>query len=245
MNNSHNSCGLCRIDIKNLTVKSGNDTLIENINISFNCGELAALLGKNGAGKTTLLKAILGERNYTGEIIFQSHNGAISQKPIIGYVPQQLIFDKNTPISVLDFMCAASYKRPVWFGQNKKIKTQIEERLKFLNCADIAQRELGNLSGGELQRVLLLMATDPIPDMLILDEPVSGVDVNGLDIFYKMVSDLRDNYHMSILIVSHDLNLIKQYADKVVLIDKTIIAEGSTNKVFESDIFKSSFMSFS
>ena len=81
-----------------------------------------------------------------------------------------------------------------------------------------------------------------MPDLLILDEPVSGMDVSGLDLFYKNVTNLRDKYHIAILLVSHDLNLIKKYADKVILIDKTILAQGSPEDVFDTDVFKSSFM---
>ena len=242
MTETHNSCGLCHIDIKNLTVKSGNDILINNINMDFHCGQLTALIGRNGAGKSTLLKAIIGENNYTGEIIYSNFDSKRISRPIIGYVPQQLLFDKNSPVSVLDFMAAAKGSRPVWLGQRKKDRLEIQNRLETMECAKVIDRSLGDLSGGELQRVLLSTAIDPMPDLLILDEPVSGMDVSGLDLFYKNVTNLRDKYHIAILLVSHDLNLIKKYADKVILIDKTILAQGSPEEVFNTDVFKSSFM---
>ena len=88
---------------------------------------------------------------------------------------------------------------------------------------------------------MLLAATDPMPDLLILDEPVSGVDAIGLEKFYKTVTHLRDTYHMAILLVSHDLSLIKKYADKVVLIDKTVLCQGEIDEVFTSRQFKDSF----
>ena len=117
---NHNSCGLCRIDIENLSVKSGSDILIDDINISLHCGELTALIGKNGAGKTTLLKAILGERQYSGKITFVSHTDGKIKRPSIGYVPQYMTFDKSTPVSVADFMIACKSNRPVWFGTKKE-----------------------------------------------------------------------------------------------------------------------------
>ena len=241
MNKIHNSCGLCKIDIKNLTVTSGSDTLLDNINLDFHCGQLTALIGKNGAGKTTLIKTILGERNFTGNISYKEHNEKDIKRPIIGYVPQQLSFDKNTPVSVLDFMIATNSNRPVWLFHKKSQREKIKEQLEKLNCSHVIDRKLGDLSGGELQRVLLATALEPMPDFLILDEPVSGVDVNGLDIFYKTVSELRDNYHIAIHLASHDLSLIKKYADKVVLLDKTVIESGDVDTVFKTDAFKKTF----
>lgn len=238
---THNSCGLCRIDISNLTVISGHDVLIENINLELNCGQLTALIGKNGAGKTTLLKAILGERSYKGDISFVSHNDGTIKRPTIGYVPQQLSFDKSTPVSVIDFVMASKTSRPVWLGHSSTSKKAVLSQLDALDCSHIINRRIGELSGGELQRVMLAIAIDPLPDLLILDEPVSGVDVSGSDIFYKIVSDLRDKYHMAIVLVSHDLSLIKKYADKAILLDKTVVAQGEIEDVFITDAFKSAF----
>lgn len=113
--------------------------------------------------------------------------------------------------------------------------------LEEMDCSYLAERRLGALSGGELQRVLLALATDPVPDLLVLDEPVSGVDLAGLDLFYKRVTQLRDQQHMAVLLVSHDLGLIRQYADKVVLLDKTILAEGDADAVFQTEAFLDTF----
>ena len=186
----HNRCGLCRVELENVSVKSGKDILLDNVNIEFHCGQLTALIGRNGAGKTTLLKAILGERNYTGKIYYEKHDGKEMKHPTIGYVPQQLLFDKSMPVSVADFMMATKIKRPVWSGYAKQQKQELKKRLEEINCAHVLDRKLGALSGGELQRVLLTMAIEPMPDLLILDEPVSGVDATGLDLFYKKVTFL-------------------------------------------------------
>ncbi|MBQ2753057.1 MAG: metal ABC transporter ATP-binding protein [Firmicutes bacterium] len=235
---THNSCGLCTININDLSVISGSQEIIKNINIEFHCGELTALVGKNGAGKTTLIRSILGERKHEGTITYKSHHGETLSKPKTGYVPQQLSFDKSTPVTVMDFLSALSDKKPVWLGFKKNAKEEIIKRLEALNCADVYDKKLGNLSGGELQRVLLAAATYPMPDLLILDEPVSGIDAAGLDMFYKLVTELRDNYHMAILLVSHDLPLIKKYADKTIVLDKTVVISGDTEEVFASKEFK-------
>lgn len=237
----HNSCGLCSIEMKNISVTSGEDTLLDNVNLTFHCGELTALIGKNGAGKTTLLKTLLGERHYKGSISFTDHHGTVLPVPKIGYVPQHLDFDKSMPVSVADFIAAAKGGNAVWFGKNKKIKESIHKMLDDMECGYLADRRLGALSGGELQRVLLALATDPVPDLLVLDEPVSGVDMAGLDLFYKRIMELRDKQHMAVLLVSHDLGLIRKYADKVVLLDKTVVAEGDADEVFKTAAFKDAF----
>ena len=238
---NHNSCGLCSIEMKNISVISGEDTLLDDVNLTFHCGELTALIGKNGAGKTTLLRTLLGERHYKGKISFTDHHGTVLPVPKIGYVPQHLDFDKSMPVSVADFIAAAKGGNAVWFGKNKKMKESIQKMLDDMECGYLADRRLGALSGGELQRVLLALATDPVPDLLVLDEPVSGVDVAGLDLFYKRIMELRDEQHMAVLLVSHDLGLIRKYADKVVLLDKTVVAEGEADEVFSTDAFKEAF----
>jgi len=239
--NSHNHCGLCRVDIKDLSVVNRKDVIIENINLTFHCGELTAVIGKNGAGKTTLMQAILDERAHSGSIVFRQHDDTAIKKPRIGYVPQQLVFDKSTPVSVADFMLCSKSRRPLWLGAGKKQLAQVKDMLDKMDCGYLLNRRLGNLSGGEIQRVMLLMATDPMPDLLILDEPVSGVDISGLDMFYKNITYLRDTYHIAIILVSHDLSLIRKYADKAVLIDKTVVAQGDIDDVFSTEAFKNAF----
>lgn len=237
----HNACGLCHIEMKDITVKKGKDILLEGVNTFFHCGELTALIGKNGAGKTTLLRSLLGEYAYEGSISFRSHDNGEMKRPQIGYVPQHLIFDHSMPVSVLDFMMAAKGNRPVWLGHGKKERELVKQRLDALECGHIIHRRLGELSGGELQRMLLAMAIDPMPDLLILDEPVSGVDALGLELFYQTVCQLRDQHHLAILLVSHDLGLIRKYADRVVLLDKRVLEEGEVKDVFASAAFGRAF----
>ena len=119
---NHNSCGLCSIEMKNISVISGEDTLLDDVNLTFHCGELTALIGKNGAGKTTLLRTLLGERHYKGKISFTDHYGTVLPVPKIGYVPQHLDFDRSAPISVEDFLLVGRTNSPVCFVKNKKLK---------------------------------------------------------------------------------------------------------------------------
>ena len=237
----HNNCGLCKVNIEGLSVFDGQEPIISNVNMEFHCGELTALIGKNGSGKTTLIRALLGERPHTGKITYLDHADGRLKKLVIGYVPQQLAFDKSTPVSVLDFVSASVTKRPVWLGQKAAIRESVQARLNDFNVGHAIDRKLGDLSGGELQRLLLAMAIEPLPDLLILDEPVSGIDINGLDMFYKKASELRNRYHIAILLVSHDLSLIKSYADRIVLMDRTVIAQGSPDEVYATKEFRDIF----
>ena len=154
---------------------------------------------------------------------------------------KQLHFDRNAPVSVLDLMCAARSSRPVWLSYNKKAKAKALELLESVECSQIAGRRLGALSGGELQRVVLACALDPMPNLLLLDEPVSGFDREGLDMFYKLVSSLREKNHMAIMLISHDFETITRYADKVLLLGGRQLAFGTPQEVFTSAEFRHAF----
>ncbi len=240
---SVNGCGLCKISVNNLSVKKGADVLLSDVSFQLHCGELTALIGVNGAGKTTLVKSILGEIRHEGSVSFESHHGEKINKVTIGYVPQHLHFDRSAPVSVEDFLLAGRTNTPVFLGRKKALLEEIDEALENVGCLDLKKRRLGELSGGELQRVMLVNALYPLPELLILDEPVSGVDAKGSEIFYESILNLKKNYHMAIAMVSHDLGIVREYADKVVLMNKTVLKTGSAKEVFESHEFKSSFFS--
>ena len=236
MEDNIKSCSSCGVKIKDLSVVSEGRIILNDINLHVHCGEFLALIGRNGAGKTTLLKAILGEIKYEGEIDFVDNCECGVGHAHVGYVPQNFFFDKTSPVSVGDFLSA--YKNPVpVYKKNSRNKKQIVKMLEKVGLSDLTDRRLGELSGGELQRVMLSSALNPVPDLLILDEPISGVDQRGMDIFYKLVADLRKEHHIAIILVSHDFALVEKYASSVALIDKKIISYGTPKEVFESREF--------
>ena len=231
----------CSVKIKNLKVKKGNHTIIENINLDVKHGETLALIGKNGAGKTTLLKAILGSVNYCGEINFFNSNGKKISNPKIGYVPQRLSFNRNTPITVLDLFCANSSSLPVWFHHSSKRKKKAEEILEKVGAKNQINKPIGRLSGGELQRVLLAFALEPMPDILLLDEPVSAVDRKGISKFYSIITAMRQDFHMPVVLVSHDLRHVMKYATSYALISHTISETGNTEDLLKSSKVREMF----
>ena len=235
------ACGLHCTKINNISVKFGNDVILKNVSIHIHCGEVTVIMGRNGAGKSTLLKAILGEVEHKGNIIFTDEKDNLTKKIKIGYVPQKLNIEKHMPTTVFDMFASCISYIPVFMKKDKKIYKEIKEHLKIFGVDRLIDKSIGDLSGGELQRVLIAMATKPIPNLLILDEPVSGIDKNGIRDFYQILNRLKAEYDMSIILVSHDLELANQYADRVILLDKEVIKEGTPQEVFESLEFKNRF----
>ena len=235
------ACGLHCTKINNIGVKFGKEVILKNVNIHVHCGELTVIIGRNGAGKSTLLKAILGEIPHTGNITFVDQKDNLTKKIKIGYVPQNINIEKHMPTTVYDMFASCICHVPVWLRKDKKIEKEIKEHLKQFGAEGLINKSIGDLSGGELQRVLISIATKPTPNLLILDEPVSGIDKNGIKDFYQIINKLKEEYDMSIILVSHDLDLAKKYADKVILLDREVIKEGTPDEVFNSLEFKNRF----
>lgn len=235
------ACGLHCTKINNISVKIGKDVILKDVNIHIHCGELTVIIGRNGAGKTTLLKAILGEVEHTGNITFVDQKDNVTKKIKIGFVPQSINVEKHMPTTVYDLFASCITHIPVFLRKDKKIYSEIKEQLKIFGAENLIDKSIGDLSGGELQRVLIAIATKPVPNLLILDEPVSGIDRNGIKDFYSIISKLKSEYDMSIILVSHDLALARKYADKVILLDKQVIKEGAPEDVFNSLEFKNRF----
>lgn len=234
-------CGdSCCLKVKNMSVKIGSEEILHDINLHLHCGQLAALIGPNGAGKSTFIKAILGQIDYDGVISF-SVPGERNRRPKIGYVPQSPAFDPGDPISVADLFSCCMSRRPAFLGRSKKMRQTILECLERVHGEDLIDKRVGTLSGGELQRVLLALALEPLPNILILDEPLSGVDVEGMAMLMEMLDEIRKTYDLSILLTTHDFSILERYADQVALIDRTILCQGSAKEVLGSDAFRQTF----
>jgi len=226
-------CGLCCTRIENFGVAIGKNEILKDVNLHIHCGELTALVGPNGAGKSTLLKAMLGEVKHTGELKFMDEKGIRNGQPLYGYVPQHLNFDSGSPTSVLDLFMASRFRFPAWLYSSRTIREKVAGSLERVKASHLIDRRLGALSGGELQRVLLALALDPVPDLLLLDEPVSGVDQSGMEIFYNTLTQLKENYDLSIILVSHDLDLVLKYADRIALINRTVLSSGTPQEMLD------------
>jgi len=234
-------CGhSCCLRVENLSVSIGTDSILKDVNLHVHCGEMVALIGPNGAGKSTFLKAVLGQREYDGTIAF-SEPGQRSKKPRIGYVPQSPAFDPSDPVSVADLFVCCMSKRPAFLGLGKSMQNTVLECLERVHGEDLLHKRIGTLSGGELQRVMLALALEPMPNILILDEPLSGVDVEGMTTLMDMLDEIRKDYDLSILMTTHDFSMLSRYADQVVLIDHGVKIQGDPETVLNSESFRQAF----
>ncbi|MCA9772296.1 MAG: ABC transporter ATP-binding protein [Myxococcales bacterium] len=207
------------VETKELTVVLGGAVVLENVSICIDEGTFTAILGPNGGGKTTLLKAVLG-------LVPIAHGSIqVLGRPIaeldavrdrIGYVPQHLNLDPHFPATVLDVVLMGAYApvglfRPV----GRRWRDRAREVLRRVGMADQAGRTFGRLSGGQRQRVLIARAMVSRPSLLLLDEPTTGVDMVGKTDLMALLAELRTEMGLTILMVTHDVALIRTAADKV------------------------------
>lgn len=213
-----------KIEIKNLSLTLSNNEILKDINLTINEGEVHCLVGPNGGGKTSLLRCILGQMPFQGEI-----NMIYEGERNIGYVPQLLDFERTLPITVEDFMGMTCQIKPCFLGLSRKVKKEVESLLKKLGVYEKRKRLLGNLSGGERQRVLLAQALYPTPKLLILDEPLTGIDRLGEDYFREIIKELKSK-GVTILWIHHNLLQVKEMADVVTCIRGKVMFSGDPKK---------------
>ena len=217
-------------------------TAVDGASISLQKGKTLGLLGQSGSGKSTLGQMMVGLlKPDSGELFF---HGKLLSYPIRGQVRRriQILFQHPevsfNPQLTLRQSLVEPFKLMGKPFDDGAILSVIEP---FGLHAEHLARYSGEISGGELQRVLLALALTPQPDLLILDEPVSGVDQNGLESFYQTVDELKRTNHMAILLVSHDLDVVRRYADRVALMQGTIVRQGDPETVFDSEEFAQVF----
>ncbi len=227
----------CCSRLDHIGVQAGGRDLIRDVSLHLHCGELIAIVGPNGGGKSTLLRALIGEIPYSGKIEFLDAQGKVYLSPRLGYVPQNPRFDPGMPVTVLDLFAATLSKFPVWLGNRRPLRQRTLEVLAAVDADFLVDRRVGELSGGELQRVLLALALEPKPNLLLLDEPVSGVDANGRRLFYQVVDRVRKTFDLAILLVSHDFRELTQVADRMVLLNGSIQCVGKPREVFSHERF--------
>lgn len=232
-------CGACCTRIENLGVRYGELEVLHDVHLHIHCGQLTAIIGPNGGGKTTLLRAILGQIKHTGEIHFIDGERKRPDRPVIGYVPQKMDVDKSIPMSVMDlFSCALSNKHPLFLRPSRIIQKKAVEALQAVQADHLLNRRLGYLSGGEMRRVLLALALAPLPHILLLDEPLAGMDLSGTELFYRIVSNLRKRFDLAILLVSHDLAASARVADQMIFLNKTIERIGSPVRILNDPLVR-------
>jgi zinc transport system ATP-binding protein len=236
------SCGECCTRLVNFGVRLGDVPILEKINLHMHCGELTAIIGPNGAGKTTLLKALVGEVAHTGLLRFV-HQGMVEDaRPLrTGYVPQKLEFDATTPTTVLDLFASATCRWPLWISVRRPVREDARRVLAVVGAEHLLTRKLCQISVGQLQRVLLALALTPVPELLLLDEPAASLDRAGTELFYQTISELRQHYDLSVLLVSHDLVAAARVADRMILLNRTVLSDGTARAVLADPLIRQTF----
>lgn len=217
------------VAFEDISVRINGVSILEGVTAVAPRGGCAAVVGPNGAGKTTLLMALLRQIPFTGNIRF-GHDG-LGKCPRLGYVPQRLQFDRGLPMTVCDFLVMGLQRRPLWLGTKRAHRDRAKGLLEDVQGDALGNRMLGVLSGGELQRVLLALALAQDPDLLVLDEPAAGVDVQGGQLFCELLERLRRERGFTQLMVSHDLATVTYHATHVILLNRSVIAEGPPKDV--------------
>jgi zinc transport system ATP-binding protein len=214
------------LEIFGLAVTRERETLLAGVDLTVERGSVHLLVGPNGAGKSTLLRAVLGQIPFSGRI--ELHWRGTER---IGFVPQSFAVDRTLPVTVADFLALARQRRPVCLGTARATRERIATMLDTVGLAGFGPRRLAVLSGGELRRVLLAHAIEPVPELLVLDEPASGLDEAASARFDEVVLGLRRDHGVSALVVSHDRAQVRRLADRVTLLDRRVLASGEPDAV--------------
>lgn len=235
---------------KNLTVRYNGHVAVNNISFDVGEGDLLGIVGPNGAGKTTLFRAILGLQPYEGEIAMFGHGADKfgSLIPLIGYVPQKITFEQNFPATVHDVVSmgviprrasadGAGLIRRGGFRRNRAggrggRRGMVEEALRTVGLRHLRDRRIGELSGGEQQRVFIAKSLVKDPVLMILDEPVTGVDSESQARFYGLIKRLNEEDGITIIWSSHDLDAIESYASRVACMNRALFFHGNKERFF-------------
>ncbi|MBI2640288.1 MAG: metal ABC transporter ATP-binding protein [Candidatus Sungbacteria bacterium] len=214
------------LEVNNLSVTFDSEEVLRGISFSVKRGEALAIIGPNGAGKTVLFRALLGLIPYEGEIRWQ-------EKIRIGYVPQKFLLDRSVPLTVQEFFLLKSPH--FWFPPGSFLE-HLEHELKLVGLSQqILSRPLGELSGGELQRILVSWAMLDHPDVLLFDEPTAGIDLGGEETIYNVMHRLQDERGTTVLLISHDLNVVYRHAQNVLCLNRRMVCHGSPQEVLNPE----------
>lgn len=221
------------LSAKQITLQFGaEDPLFSDVNFDIEKGDFVCIIGPNGAGKTSLVKIIMGLLKPTsGEIhLYESK---------IGYVPQYLNRDEFSPMTVEELLLLKM--SPNFFSRTGAYKSEMNKILSTTNIEHVLNKKLHHLSGGEMQRVMIAYALIDRPGLLILDEPVSGIDIHGEQDFYELLEQIHQEFDITIMMISHDIDIVYQYATNVICLNRTLVCQGVPKDVLDKDVIEKTF----
>ncbi len=231
------------LSIEELWVERGRTPILRGLTADVVRGRITALIGLNGSGKSTLLRTLLGEFPYRGRLRYRCGHDHTRPKPeYVGYVPQKLSLDPRLPLTVRDLLGLALARRPLFLGLGRKLNARVQAALDKVGVGDLIDLPVDGLSGGQLQRVLLALALDPNPELLLLDEPAAGIDFKTQHAFYELIAEINRTTPVTILLVSHDLQVVRRFAGHVLCLrDGVVQCQGPPAVVLTEDVLADTF----
>lgn len=228
------------IRLKDVSVNLAGNEIFSHVDASIPRGLSTAIVGPNGAGKTTLTLAILHQLPFNGSISFPCFE-AEGRSPRFGFVPQVVQFDRSMPMTTTEYLLSGIQRLPLFFGPSKRLLPRIHAILDDVECLHLADRRFGALSGGEIQRVLLAQALLQEPDILILDEPTSGVDLKGGRLCCELLRRIREKRAFTQIMICHDLAIVTAHADFALCMNHGLIAQGRPREVLSHQVLAKTF----
>ncbi len=202
--------------LKNISLNLNNQQILKNINLELKKGEIITLIGPNGGGKTSIARILIGILKASSGEIF------ISKNTKIGYMPQRLEIEKTIPLRVIDFLTLSAPDEAI---------SRLTTMVKKLHIENILEKSVHQISGGQLQKALLVKTLINNPDILVLDEPTQFMDIAAQAEFYKIIEEIREQKNCAILIISHDLHIVMQKTNQVICVNHHICCEGSPESI--------------
>lgn len=216
------------IEFDNVSLDLGNTRILDHVSFGIRAGTIHCIVGANGGGKTSLIRSLVGQMPHSGSIRIEWR-----RERVIGYVPQALEFDKSLPITVLDFMAMTTQRRPVFLGVSRERRRLIEAVLERMGISGKFNARLGSLSGGECQRVLFAQALIPEPALLVLDEPMTGLDLAGRKILEDEITAFA-RAGGTVVWVNHDIVQVSEFADALTYVNRKVLLDGAPDEVLAS-----------
>ncbi len=222
------------LTVHNLTVRYRERVAVDHVDFTVERGDIVAIIGPNGSGKTTLLKALMG-------LLTPAEGGVHwEKKPRIGYVPQHVDLERGFPMTVEELLLLQLIDRPFW-RHDRATHARVAAELHRVGAARLIEKRVSELSGGELQRVLIAFALIAKPDVLCMDEPSSGIDIEGEETIYNLVHRLAEQEHLTVLLVSHDLDIVFRYATKVICVNRKLMCAGVPSRVLTDKMIERAY----
>lgn len=250
---SHASCAKCHPDrhrsgtimaeVRDIHVTIQGNHILRGVSLQIPKGEIVALIGPNGSGKTTLLRCLLGlQKIDQGEVRLLGEKQISRALSRVGYVPQRITMDRSFVLSVREFLALRLRQTQQWFWKpHRATDKDLCSCLEEIGIQQLLDRPIAQLSGGQLQRVLIAFSLLSNPELLLLDEPTAGVDTPGEQSFYELIENIQKRHGLTVVLVSHDLSMVYRYASWIYALNGVICCEGTPEHVMNAESLRHAY----